>query len=126
MSATEDRPDPWYSEQPDPWYAEQKSETTSMLEEALARNPSRIIFEYDGQNPEEKVGLGWPELDREVSYQVKYFYDHGYWSAEQISGGPPMNDMARVMQLAVLVATNPELPLAQDTRDRLERKGLLY
>lgn len=117
--------DPWY-EQPDPWYQDQLTASASVIEEALARNPRRVIIEYGDDQPQELNGAGWPELDREVSYQVKFFDWHGFWSDKQLSGGPPIMDMPRVMQLAVLIATNPELPIAKATRDRLERKGLLY
>jgi len=116
--------DPWY-QRPDPWYEQELVASASLLEQALARNPSRVIIEYDTETGESE-GVGWPELDREVSYQIKYFYGHGYWSGKQQSGGPPITNMDRVMQLAVLIATNPELPLAKETRDRLEHKGLLY
>jgi hypothetical protein len=133
----------------------------SPLEEALSRNPSRVIIEYDGEEasvpvvpapvptavspdpdppPQVPLAVSIPGpvsppldpspdqavFDREIAYQINFFYDHGYWSDTQLTGGETLPNMSSVMSLAVLVATKPQDSLSQVTRDRLIRKGLLY
>jgi hypothetical protein len=85
---------------------------------SLAWDPSRMV-EFASTTSSET------ELDREISYQINFFYDHGYWSDVQLSGGPPMEQMDAVMNVAVLVATKPQNMISQVTRDRLTRKGFL-
>lgn len=108
--------DAWYG-LPHPWYALQQS----------GPQPSRVIFEYDTPVEDQLPADGYPTLDREVSYQVKFFATHGYWPLGQQSGLPPFSqaEMKLVRTIATMIVTNPQAPISLMTRERLELKGLL-
>lgn len=89
-----------------------------------AAGPTRIVIEIDGDDAA-VVPPDVPELDQEVAFQIKFFYDHGYWAGKQMSGGPPWLDMNLVSQLSVPLVTDPEAPTSKVLRDRLESTGLL-
>lgn len=112
--------DAWYG-MAHPWYQMQHGEPPP--------RPTRVIFEYDTPTAQDQLPAdGFPTLDREVSYQVKFFSVHGYWPEGQLSGLPPFSssEMRMVRTVATMIVTHPQAPISVTTRDRLEVKGLLY
>lgn len=103
-----------------PWA--QESLTAGVLDDAAAElRPSRVIFEFDHPT----IFVQRPDLDRETAYQIKFFYDHGYWAGYRLSGDAAV-DLNSAEKIAVAVVTDPLNPTSEETRDRLISEGLLF
>lgn len=96
--------------------------TAGALDDAFQQlRPSRVVFEFD--NPST---FGQREdLDRETAYQIKFFYDHGFWSPDRLSGDEHV-DLLSAQRIAVAVVTDPLNPSSEEARDRLIAEGLLF
>ena len=65
-------------------------------------------------------------LEREVALQVDFFRDHGYWSAESLSGGGFSTEEMQNAQIAgALLVVDPLEGASIDLRDKLISRGLL-
>lgn len=96
--------------------------TAGVLDDAAAElNPSRVIFEFDRPTEFDQR----EDLDRETAYQIKFFYGHGFWASERLSGDKNV-DWKAATRIAVGVVTDPLNPSSETTRDRLILEGLLF